>query len=90
VIAVIGIDLSTKEIVSGPDIFSRGFMGEDYREEIVEDAKGVILGVLETFSDTGSQVEFDEIKTACRKALAKFIYERTHRRPMIVPIVMEI
>ncbi len=90
VIAVVGIDMTTKQVVSGPDLFSRGFMAEDYREELIEDARNVILGVIETFGDTGSQVEFDEIKSACRKALAKFIYERTHRRPMIVPIVMEI
>ena len=43
VIAVIGIDMTSKQVVSGPDLFSRGFMGEDYREELVEDAKNVIL-----------------------------------------------
>ena len=89
-IAVIGIEMSSKKLVSGPDIFSRGFIGEEYGDELVEDAKDIILTTLEQFSDVDSVVEFDEIKASCRKKLAKFVYERTRRRPVIVPIVMEV
>jgi len=90
VIAVIGIEKNTRSIVSGPDIFSRGFVGEDQAEGLLDEAKSVVVAKLEEFRDSGSLEEFDEIKAACRKALAKLIYERIHRRPMIVPIVVEV
>lgn len=89
VIAVAGIDSSSAEVVSGPDIFSRGFVEEEHQEELFEEAKNVVLGAIEGFGPEAMS-EFDEMKAACRKALAKFLYERTHRRPMIVPIIMEV
>lgn len=90
VIAVVGIDLNTKEIVSGPDILSRGFVGEDFGEEITEESKGMLLAKLQDYIDSGNIEALDDVKAGCRKVLAKFIYERTHRRPIIVPVVMEI
>jgi ribonuclease J len=90
VIAVIGIDKGTMEVVSGPDVFSRGFVGEEQQEGLMDEARGVVIAKLAEFADSGSVEELDEVKAACRKALAKFIYERIHRRPMIVPIVMEL
>ena len=90
VIVVVGMEKNTRGIVTGPDVFSRGFVGEDQAEELLEEAKGVVLAKLDEFRDSGSLEEYDEIRAACRKALAKLIYERIHRRPMIVPIVMEV
>lgn len=89
VIAVIGIDKTTRQVVSGPDFLSRGFVGEELVGELLDGAREVVLAKLEQFADTDIE-EFDEIRAALRKALAKFIYDRTHRRPMVVPIVMEI
>ncbi|MHB9036305.1 MAG: ribonuclease J [Armatimonadota bacterium] len=90
VIAVVGIDLNSNEVVSGPDILSRGFVGEDFSGDITEECKGVLLAKLQSFIDSGNIEALDDVKAGCRKVLAKFIYERTHRRPMIVPIVMEV
>lgn len=90
VIAVLGIELATNEIVSGPDIFSRGFVGEELGGELLEDAKAVVVTKLTDLASGESQSTLDEIKAGSKKALAKFIYERTHRRPMVVPIIMEI
>jgi len=88
VIAVIGVDKTTRQVVSGPDFLSRGFVGEELVGELLDGVRGVVLAKLEQFADTDIE-EFDEIQAALRKALAKFIYERTRRRPMVVPIVME-
>jgi ribonuclease J len=90
VMAVIGVDASSKEIVSGPDIFSRGFVEQEPAAEMLDDAREVVENALQSFVESDSLDEYDEVKAACRKALAKFIYEKTHRRPMIVPIVMEV
>jgi len=88
-IAVMGVDKTTRQIVSGPDFLSRGFVGEELSAELTEGARDTVLAKLDEFKDTDIE-EWDEIQAACRKALAKFIYERTHRRPMIVPIVTEV
>jgi len=90
VMAVIGVDAASEEIVSGPDIFSRGFVEADRAEGLLDEAKDIVTGALEKFAESEALGEFDELKAACRKALAKFIYERTHRRPMVVPIIMEV
>lgn len=88
-ICVVGIDKKTRQIVSGPDFLSRGFVGEELGGELLEGARDVVVSKLESFEGTDIE-EYDEIQAAFRKALAKFIYERTHRRPIVVPIVMEV
>jgi ribonuclease J len=90
VIAVVGIDTDSKQVVSGPDIFSRGFVGEEFGEELLDEAKRVILTKFQEFAESDLLDDMDDIKSGCRKALARFIYERTHRRPVIVPILMEV
>ena len=89
IIAVVGLDPVSQEITSGPDIFSRGFV-EERADELFEEAKGVLIGALGKFSEKDALGESDEVKAACRKSIAKFIYERTHRRPMVVPIIIEV
>lgn len=90
VIAVVGVDAASEEVVSGPDIFSRGFVEAEKAEELLDEAKAVVNEALRGFAENEALGEFDEVKSACRKALARFLYERTHRRPMIVPIIMEV
>lgn len=90
VIAVIGVDTATKSLVSGPDILSRGFVGEEYGEDLIEQGRDILVSTLDAMVNDDVQGDIDDIKAGCRKALAKFIYERTHRRPMVVPIVMEL
>lgn len=90
VIAVIGIDMNAKQIVAGPDVFSRGFVGEDYGEELIEEEREVVLAKLNEFIESDSLEDQDDIKAGIRKVLAKLIYDRTHRRPMVVPILMEV
>ena len=90
VMAVVGIDRAANTVVSGPDIFSRGFVGEELGEELIEPAKQVVTSKLEALSNGESQPSMDDIRAGCRKVLAKFIYEQTHRRPMVVPIIMEV
>lgn len=90
VIAVVGVDPASKQVVSGPDIFSRGFVEEEPAGELMDEARTIVNDTLQTFVESDALAEFDEVKAACRKVLAKFIYERTHRRPMVVPIVMEV
>jgi ribonuclease J len=87
-IVVMGIDSQTGELVSGPDVVSRGFVYVRESETLMEEARQrvreVVAGLGRGRPDWGS------IKTAVRDALAKQLFERTRRRPIVLPIVMEV
>ena len=90
VILVLGLDAETGNFVTGPDIFSRGFAGEEIGGELVEEAKQRLIEKLNELLNNNESEDPEEIKTVSKRTLAKFIYEKTHRRPVIVPILMDI
>lgn len=88
-VAVAGIDSQTGEIVSGPDIVTRGFIYAEEAEETMEDAREVVRRTIAALDLTGS-TDWETAKTAIRTALNRFVYERTKRRPMVIPVIMEL
>ena len=88
-IVVVTIDRETCQVVSGPDIVSRGFVYVREAEDLMEEAREKVLAALERCEINGV-TEWSMIKSAIREALGRFLYERTRRRPMILPIIMEI
>jgi len=89
VMAVIGIDRSTGAMVAGPDIVSRGFIYVDENEELIEEAKQVVQETIDSLS-AEENIEWSAAKTDIRSKLGKFLYTKTRRRPMVVPVIMEI
>jgi len=89
VIVILGIEKGTGKVVSGPDIISRGFVFEDASKDLLADVKDVVMDTLILMIP---EVKGDwAIVTAhVRTALKKFINKRLERRPMILPIIMEI
>lgn len=90
IVCAVGLDLSTGDILSGPDVFSRGCAAEEVMEDWMEDAKNLIVDKLDEFDVSDFGESLDEIKTVIRKSVAKLFYERTRRRPIVVPVIMEI
>ena len=88
-IVVVTIDHETYQVVSGPDIVSRGFVYVREAEELMEEAREKVLSALDR-CETNGVTEWSMIKSAIRDSLGRFLYERTRRRPMILPIIMEI
>jgi len=88
-VAVAGIDSQTGQIVSGPDIVTRGFIYAEESEETMEDAREVVRRTVAGMTLTSS-TDWETAKTAIRTALNKFVYERTKRRPMVIPVIMEL
>ena len=80
---------SDGKLVSGPDIVSRGFVYVRESEEMIEDAKKIAGKVIEE-QCSKSYREWGSLKPALKEALSGFIYQRTKRSPMILPIIMEI
>jgi ribonuclease J len=87
-IVVLGIDANTGELVSGPDVVSRGFVYVRESEALMEEARQRVREVFNTLGEGAN--EWTTIKSAVREALTKLLFERTRRRPMILPIVMEV
>ena len=87
IIVVMTID-SQGQVVSGPDIVSRGFVYVRESEELLDEAADVVDEALENvIGKKGS--EWARIKNAIRDDLGDFLWRRTKRSPMILPILME-
>ncbi len=89
IVVVVAIDRESQTVISGPDIVSRGFVYVRESDQLIEDAKQKIREALET-ADSRRMGDWSAIKSLVRDTLGRFVFERTRRRPMILPIVMEI
>src|SRR5207244_4793174 len=87
VLAVLAIAQQSGEIVAGPDLISRGVMGEEASPDILERARGAVLEALAAINPE-SRTDPAEVKEEVRKALRRY-FKRFDRRPVILPFVME-
>ena len=88
-IVVVGVDGATNQIVSGPDIVSRGFVYVREAEDLMGEAKDKVQAALDKCEEKNN-TEWSALKTAIRDSLGRFLFEKTRRRPMIIPIIMEV
>ena len=88
-IVVVGVDSATNQIVSGPDIVSRGFVYVREAEDLMVEAKGRVQDALDKCAER-NHTEWSTLKVAIRDSLGRFLFEKTRRRPMIIPIIMEV
>jgi ribonuclease J len=89
VIVILGIEKISGNVVTGPDIVSRGFVFEDASQELLAEVKDVVLDTL-TLMIPEAKGDWSLVSARVRSALKKFINKRMERRPMILPIIMEI
>lgn len=89
IIIVIGIDRSVNEVVAGPDIISRGFVYVRESEELFVEARNLLRRTLSGCSNAEMH-EWTTLKGKLRDALSDYIYQKTKRSPMILPIIMDI
>lgn len=88
-IVVVTIDKDTAEVVAGPDIISRGFVYVRESEELMDQARDKVKQALKKCQDEDIS-EWSSIKSQVRDTLGKYLFEQTRRRPMILPIIMEV
>lgn len=88
-IIVVTMDKDQGCVVSGPDIVSRGFVYVRESEALMDEAREKVKQALDR-CEINNITEWATIKANVRDALGKYLYERTRRRPMILPIIMEI
>ncbi len=90
VVLVVTVDAKSGEICSGPEIITRGWVYAPEAEDLLGEARQAVVAALEEIADAGGAVDFENLRRRARQALGRFVSERTRRRPMIVPIVMEV
>ena len=89
IICVVTIDGQNGEILAGPDLVSRGFVYEEESREFLDEAADRIADALAEL-EKDRVTDWSTIKKACRHALGEYVWKQTRRRPMILPIVMEV
>ena len=89
VVVIVTVDAVSGELVTGPEIVTRGWIYEGEANELLEDARAAVRDAIRHATADGT-VDFEALRRAARRALAKLINERTRRRPAVIPVVMEI
>ena len=89
VIVVMGFDKAARAMAAGPDIVSRGFVYVKESDDLMDEVKEKVFSILERCEDKNIY-DWMGIKTQVRDGLGRFLYEKTRRRPMIIPIIMEV
>ena len=86
---VVTIEKESYSIIAGPDIITRGFVYVKESEDLIKELKQIATDELQNCLDD-KILEWYLIKTNVKKALERYIYDKTKRRPTIIPIIMEI
>lgn len=89
IIVVVSIDRASGIVISGPEIISRGFVYVRESEELMDESRKILGDALSKCSSQDLR-EWNALKTRLRDTLSDYIYEKTKRSPMILPIIMEI
>ena len=88
-IVVLALDSYTSQLVSGPDIVSRGFVYVRESDELLEEARLLVDSAVTGCLDKG-QTDWGKLKSTIRDVLSDYVWKKTKRRPMILPIIMEV
>ena len=88
VLAVMAIHQQSGELVSGPDLISRGFVRDEEGEEILEQARKIIVQTI-TGMNRETRADRAELQEEIRLALRRYFRKKLERRPMVLPYIVE-
>ena len=88
-IVVMALDSVSNYLVSGPDIVSRGFVYVRESDELLDEARSLVMDLMDRFQERNIS-DWGKIKTTIRDTLSDYFWKKTKRRPMILPIIMEV
>jgi ribonuclease J len=88
VVVVVTVDRHSGEVVTGPEVITRGWIYAPEAEALLEDARAAVVAAIKESAQAGPY-DVDALRRAVRRAAGRLVNERTRRRPMIVPVVME-
>jgi len=88
IVVVVTMEKSSGEIVAGPDIISRGFVYVRESEDLMDEIKQVALEALHSCENNSN--DWNAIKMQVKSALGNYLFTKTKRKPMILPVIMEV
>ena len=89
IIIVVTLDRKTAKFISGPDIVTRGFVYVRESEDLMEEIRLMAKKELENYDEQDIR-DWSSIKSALRESIMKYVYAKTKRQPMILPILMDV
>ena len=88
-VVVVGVDINAKLLLSNPDVISRGFVYMRESEDLIEEVKTIAADSVARTLMMRGHADRMQIKTRMRDEIARFIYQKTKRKPMILPVIMD-
>ncbi len=88
-IVIVTVNKDTGQLVGDPDLISRGFVHQQTSDTLLDAARDQVTKTINKLGGQGPP-EWQVVKSAVRDAMSRYLYEQTRRRPMIIPIVVEI
>lgn len=89
IIVVVTLEGGSNQVLAGPDIVSRGFVYVRESEQLMEDARKAVADALDKCL-RGKHTDWNKIKLVIRDAMNDYIWKKTKRRPMVIPIIMDV
>jgi ribonuclease J len=89
VVVILTVDAKTGEVIAGPEIITRGWVYAPEAEDLLEEARQTVIDAIAKYRASDEDIEVESLRRHARKALGTFVSQRTRRRPMIVPVIME-
>jgi ribonuclease J len=89
VVVIVTVDHDSAEIITGPEVITRGWIYADEAEDLLEEMRNLIADAVMVALEKGDH-DSETLQRVVRKKAGKFVSDRTKRRPMIVPVVMSL
>ncbi len=89
IVVTLAIESGSKTLISGPEVVSRGFVYVKEAEDLLEGAREIVYESIEEDLNR-KMIDWNKIKNDIKDSLGRYVWEKTERRPMILPIIMEI
>jgi len=89
VAVIVTVDATTGELITDPEIVTRGWVYAPEAEDLIEDAKEAVRASLRELAGDGA-TDFETLRRHARRSLGRFIHDRTRRRPAVIPVVIEV
>jgi ribonuclease J len=89
IVVTASVDYETGQLIAGPEVVSRGFVYVKESEELMQSIDDVVCDVLENCYINNIR-DWNSIKTKIKDGVSKFLYTKTHRSPMVLPIILDV
>ena len=90
IVVVASVDFDSGLLLSGPDIVSRGFVYVRESEELMDEVRAIAAEAINKCLDGGASIDRMHLKNCVKDDLSKFLYAKTKRKPMVLPIIMNV